>query len=151
MIDLVVYTHFWVYVFSSFLFTHFLLYNLYFPLCAWQNIYLLGTSGGLGIVGLYEGGEGLVGLGLGADVASKSVGGGLAGEEAGDGIDVANVDLDGSVVAGSEQTVGPAALAGDVEVDVVTVLVLHGCFVLVFGCLWCEDVRERDWGWYNVR
>ena len=93
-------------------------------------ISLLGTSGGLGIVGLDECGQSLVGLGLGTDVSGKGVGGGLAGEEAGDGIDVADVDLDGSVVLGGEQTVGPAALAGDVEVDVVTVLVLHGYLCL---------------------
>ena len=94
--------------------------------------YLLGTSGGLGIVGLDERGQSLIGLGLGTDVSGEGVGGGLAGEEAGDGIDVADVDLDGSVVLGGEETVGPAALAGDVEVNVVTVLVLHGYLC----CLW---------------
>ena len=116
-------------------------------------IYLLGTSGGLGIVGLDERGQSLIGLGLGTDVTREGVGGGLTGEKAGDGIDVANVDLDGSVILGGQQTVGPAALAGDVEVDVVTVLVLHGC-LFIGVCMihkkrWKEiyDIRYESEAW----
>ena len=95
---------------------------------------LLGAAG-LGIVGLHQGGQGLVGLGLGPAVAGDGKRGGLAGEQTRDGIDVADIDLDGSVIAGRQEAVGPAALAGDVEVDVVTVLVLHGCCIV--GCVVC--------------
>ena len=95
---------------------------------------LLGTAG-LGVVGLHESSQGLVGLGLGPNVAGDGKRGGLAGEKSRDGIDVADIDLDGPVIAGRQEAVGPAALAGDVEVDVVTVLVLHGCLVVCY-CIW---------------
>lgn len=40
-------------------------------------------------------------------------------------VEVADVDLHGSVVLGLDEAVGPAALAGDVKVDVLTLGVDH--------------------------
>ena len=40
-------------------------------------------------------------------------------------VEVTHVNLHGSVILGLDEAVGPAALAGDVEVDVLTVSVDH--------------------------
>ena len=75
---------------------------------------LLGTGRSLGIVGLDESGQCLICLGLVPDVTADGEGGGLTGEEAGDGIDIAHVDLDAAVIVGGQKAVGPGALSGDV-------------------------------------
>ena len=52
-----------------------------------------------------------VALALGADVSGDRKGGRLASEEAGVGVHVANVELDGALIRGGEETVGPRAVA----------------------------------------
>ena len=45
-------------------------------------------------------------------------------------VDIAEVDLDGGLVLGADQAVRGGALAGDVQVDNFTFIVLHGSFCI---------------------
>eukprot|EP00353_Schmidingerella_taraikaensis_P019299 CAMPEP_0185601038 /NCGR_PEP_ID=MMETSP0436-20130131/828_1 /TAXON_ID=626734 ORGANISM="Favella taraikaensis, Strain Fe Narragansett Bay" /NCGR_SAMPLE_ID=MMETSP0436 /ASSEMBLY_ACC=CAM_ASM_000390 /LENGTH=86 /DNA_ID=CAMNT_0028230889 /DNA_START=13 /DNA_END=273 /DNA_ORIENTATION=- len=72
-----------------------------------------------------KGHKGLVRLSLVTNVTAEGDGVEATSVETGF-VDVTDVDLHGSMVLGSDQALGPRALAGDVEVDVVASGVLHG-------------------------
>ena len=60
-----------------------------------------------------------------ADETTKSIRFERLDVDTGDGVDVGNVDLDGTEVVGRKDAVRPAALARDVQIHVHTVGVLH--------------------------
>jgi hypothetical protein len=75
-------------------------------------------------VTLSEAVEGVVALTAGTDEAAESEGLVLAGVAA-VLVNLADGDLDGGVVVGLDDAVGGAALAGHVEIDDLSLLVLH--------------------------
>ena len=78
------------------------------------------------IIGLsHDLGQRHVGLSLGTDVAGKRVGLVSRSVQAGNGVNHADVDLHRRSILGLNEAVRPRALARDVEIDVLAILVLH--------------------------
>ena len=66
-----------------------------------------------------------ISLTLVPDVSVQHVGLGLAGVKASSRVDVPHIDLDSSMVLGTNQPVSVAAFSGDVEIHVLSGFVLH--------------------------
>lgn len=85
---------------------------------------LLGSKGG-GIALSDQFCQSHVSFTLEANVSSQAERCGIPSGNTSDGVDIGNIDLDSSVFLGGDQSVGPGAFTGDVQVHVDTVFVLH--------------------------
>lgn len=83
--------------------------------------------------------EGVVALADGTDEAAEGVDDVLALDGTAVVVNLGDRDLDRSVVLGLDDAVGGTALAGDVEVDGLALVVLHGCGMCEYG------FENEDW------